>query len=346
MLTSLPSGPRALHRLPAAGAATDGTALRAALARDGCLTVPGLLDPGLLRPLAREVAATFVRWGLADLDGDTLVWNGTPFTGRYDRPALHRLPALGAVTAAIEHGMPWQAIGDRLLGRRARVHRSPLLFAALPDDPAYLTPPHQFGFPRSDGGDPQLRIWLPLFPVAFGDGGLGVVPASHTGGRLPRIPLSGYRHRPVPGAAPCADPVDGVDLDDLAGLGLYTAAMDRGDALVFGHRTVHCGLPATSRRIRVAVAVDVAHQQSRTETRRLGAMAERRLRVRQVARALGMPREAATEALADLNRAGLDATLENIRAALAGRHSGWRRRGDPPALPSGAVTVPPTAHRR
>jgi ectoine hydroxylase-related dioxygenase (phytanoyl-CoA dioxygenase family) len=168
------------------------------------------------------------------------------------------------------------AISTQLFGGPVWVGRNLIFFFALPDDPAYITPPHRDAFGRAWFGEGDYNtLWVPLAPIAFADGGLSLLPDSHLddipeygderNDELPeyrgrkqigRLPRSARRAGLAPGSGPKINAGHGLRMtvrDDewLAG------SFEPGDGLFFSADMIHCGLPCRSDTVRLSVVARV-----------------------------------------------------------------------------------------
>jgi hypothetical protein len=240
-------------------------------ARDGYLFARAIVPPEVIAPLFDQAAAVLQRWGVASREGRELRWTGKELPS-YDPLDLYSLPALEELIA--DDGLA--SICTQLFGGPVWVGRNLIFFFALPDDPAYITPPHRDAFGRAWFGEGDYNtLWVPLAPIAFADGGLSLLPDSHLdeipeygderNDELPeyrgrkqtgRLPRSARRAGLAPGQGPKINAGHGLRMtvnDDewLAG------AFGPGDALFFSADMIHCGLPCRSDAVRLSVVARV-----------------------------------------------------------------------------------------
>jgi 1-deoxypentalenic acid 11beta-hydroxylase len=289
-------------------------------ARDGCLFMRGAFDPALLADVTEQATSRLRLCGLARKDGG-LSWTGAK-EPHVDETGIHEIPALDDLVAQIDRGSdPLRRVANRVCGRPMRVWRGLLLFAGLPDDPSLVSAPHQDNFAVDSAGD-YRRLWIALTEIPFGDGGLGVALGSHRLGRLPLDDLADFSDRPGAGDARVPRRAKGVDprrVEDR----WFTAGMQPGDLLVFRPDVVHRGLPGTSDRIRLALAVivwgedDPVPKVLRTSRENRARLA----RVRELAAPLGLADHELFRISADLGQAELAVNDETVRAAARGEYA-------------------------
>ncbi|WP_020500534.1 phytanoyl-CoA dioxygenase family protein [Sciscionella marina] len=279
--------------------------------RDGCLLVRDAVDPAQLEAISTKVTAALRAGGLAM--ATELRWSGAP-AGDLEATGINDVPALDELVERIDGGTdPLRPVAGDICGKPMVVWRSLHVFAAVPDDPAHVTVPHQDNFAVRQDGD-YRRLWIALSEIPFGDGGLGLAAGSHRCGRLPNVELSGFADRNT------GKPATGIDPHQV-GDRWQTAAMRPGDVLVFRPGVVHRGLPPVSDRIRLALAVIVS-----AATDPLPPMIytgpenrARRARIRELAAPFGLSELQLLAVAADLNRAGAGIDAETVQAA-AERH--------------------------
>jgi hypothetical protein len=246
-------------------------ALQARRAEDGYLFVRGVVPAAVRGPLFEQAAEVLARWGVAKRTGAELRWTGVELPA-YDPLDLYSLPAIDAL--ARSDGLA--ALNERLFGAPVWVGKNLLFFFALPDDPAYLTPPHRDAFGRAwFGNGDYCTLWVPLAPIAFGDGGLALKAGSHLDeipehgetrnddlpeykGRkqLGRIPREERRAKLGAGQGPKINAGHGLRLP-LRDDEWLTGAFEPGDALFFSADMIHCGLPLRSQTVRLSLVARV-----------------------------------------------------------------------------------------
>ncbi len=302
----------------------DPGALAARYQHDGCLLVRRSIRPSALAAIADQVTSVLEHWGVAH-QRDGVRWTGTPLAA-FDLLDLDRVPALVDLVCEFETGLDaLSPIAAGVCGQVMHLWRGAHLFVAFPDDPSHVTPPHQDGFAMNATGD-YRRLWVALGDIPFGDGGLGVAVGSHRRGRLPVGELPEFTRRATPESPVTApQPTQGVD-PRLVNDHWHTAAMEPGDLIVFHTNLVHRGLPATSDRIRMALAVIASgHADPRppvTYTPPEGQA--RRTRVKELVASLGLPAESITRIYSDLCMSGMEITEKTVRAASHDVYSQWR----------------------
>ncbi|MFC4941898.1 phytanoyl-CoA dioxygenase family protein [Pseudonocardia sp. GCM10023141] len=323
-----------LHELTPAAGDREEQARR--YVEDGCLLVRGAIDRDLVAAVGAQVAAVLRRWEIARPGaGPEIRWTGRS-PDLLDPDELHAVPALRDTDATLRAEVA--SLLDQVCPAPMHVWRGGFLHLTLPDDPAYAGVPHQDGYSMTTTGD-YRRAWIPITPVAFGDAGLAFAVGSHRRGRLPYRPFPDARRRPATGRPQVDDsPVHGIG-PELVGDTWHTAALAPGDAFVFSSETVHLGLPATSDRIRVAVAVASSGMDDPRPRATFTAHehTQRMRRIREHGARLGIAETEFMRIRADLLMTGIPVTEETVRAAAAGEHAGWRENAplsQPPTRPA------------
>jgi hypothetical protein len=213
---------------PANALLDDPAAMAARHQQQGCLFLRAAIDPGALADVADEAAALLERWGVARRAENGVHATGAPL-GSADPAELQRLPALAGLADQMAAGTdPIAPVAARAFGCPTSLWPGARLHLALPGDPERATPPHQDSAALDWIGD-YRRFWIALGEIPFGDGGLGLGAGSHR-----------YRR---------------LRLDELLDGNWSTAAMSIGDLFAFDLNLVHCSLPPTSDRIRIALTV-------------------------------------------------------------------------------------------
>jgi hypothetical protein len=240
-------------------------------AEDGYLVVRDVVPAAIRDPLFDQAAGVLERWGVAERDGRELRWTGRELPS-YDPLDLYGLPAIEEL--ARTDG--FSELCERFYGGPVWVGKNLLFFFALPDDPAYITPPHRDAFGRAWFGDGDYcTLWAPLAPIAFADGGLSLKPGTHlddipehgdpTNDELPeyrgrkqtgRLPRSERRARLGEGQGPKINAGHGLRLT-IAHDEWLAGAFEPGDAIFFSADMIHCGLPFRSRTVRLSVVARV-----------------------------------------------------------------------------------------
>jgi ectoine hydroxylase-related dioxygenase (phytanoyl-CoA dioxygenase family) len=252
----------------------DPEALQRRRAGDGYVFVRDVVPQEIVGPIFDGAAEVLERWGAAARDGRELRWSGRELPS-YDPLPLYELPALEELIAADALA----PVSERLYGRPVWVGKNVIFFFALPDDPAYITPPHRDAFGRAWFGEGDYcTLWVPLAPIAFADGGLALQPGTHRDpipeyGDERNDELPEYRGRRQEGRVPrqarraAVGPGTGNRGPKInAGHGLrltirddewLTGAFEPGDALFFSADMIHCGLPLKSDTVRLSIAARV-----------------------------------------------------------------------------------------
>ncbi|MGH3781133.1 MAG: hypothetical protein ACRDRO_11040 [Pseudonocardiaceae bacterium] len=119
---------------------------------DGCLLVRDAFHPETLAAVADQAISALERCGVA-INVDGLRWTGAAVP-HLDDTGINDIPALDDLVDQIDQGCdPLRPVADRVCGHPMRIWRSLHIFAALPDDPAHVTPPHQDNFAVTTTGD-------------------------------------------------------------------------------------------------------------------------------------------------------------------------------------------------
>ena len=227
----------------------DGPALRERFAADGCALLCGLLPATEIAALRAEVLDVLAESGWLDpaapvddaRPGPTWINEGEPaFFPMYTRlQSLHRFHALAHHPALVQAMRT--ILDDEVLVHPRKVSRQ-----TFPENPFGTTPPHQ-DYRFIQGTTDVLTAWIPLGDYSGDEGGLKIIPGSHTRGLLP--PVS---YKAVGGI--------GVDVPDDAP-GWATADFRAGDVLVFHSLSVHGARPNQSERMRLSA--DFRYQSAR-----------------------------------------------------------------------------------
>jgi hypothetical protein len=120
----------------------DPRALQALFEQQGCLFIRGALDPAWLAPLTDQAAAVLEGRGVARRQ-DGLRWTGVPMP-HIDEVGLNDMPDLSDLVVNVDDGsLPMAAAASQACGHQLQVWRMPYFGVCVPDDPAYVTAPHQ-----------------------------------------------------------------------------------------------------------------------------------------------------------------------------------------------------------
>jgi phytanoyl-CoA dioxygenase PhyH len=252
----------------------DPEALQRRRRADGYLFARGVVPPSIVEPLFEQAAEVLAGWGVAERDARELGWTGRELPA-YDPLPLYTLPAVEELSATDG----FAPVCERLYGDRVWVGKNLLFFFALPDDPAYTTPPHRDAFGRAWWGHGDYcTLWVPLAPIRLAEGGLALQAGSHRDeipeygderndelpeykGRkqLGRVSREQRRAAVGPGTGKRGPKIN-------AGHGLritlredewLAGSFEPGDALFFSADMVHCGIPSKSDAVRLAIAARV-----------------------------------------------------------------------------------------
>ena len=231
---------------------SDPQALAARYAHDGCLLVRNVLDPAQTQALLEQAATMLRGWDMTTSTphhGD-LRWTGTPLGG-HDLIDLDTIPALTTLIEELNTPtQPLRGVIDRICGHPMHLWHGARLFTTIPDDPAHVTRAHRDEYTLSATGD-YRRMWIAITHIPFADNGLAVALGSHRTGRLPRQrEAPDLTQRRTPDEPAPTKPVQPAFHDDW-----HTAELHPGDALIMHSELLHRGLPATSNRIRIALAI-------------------------------------------------------------------------------------------
>jgi hypothetical protein len=174
----------------------DPQALQARFEHDGCLLVRQAIASSWLARITEQAVEVLERSGVARRD-DGWRWTGRPMP-HIDDLGLNEIEGLSQLVRQVDDGsIPLAAAVTRACGRPMQLWRLPYFVVGVPDDAAYVTPPHQDNF--AVAGEDRRRVWFPLTDIPSGDGGLAVVPGTHRAGRHPLQKLEEFRDRPAAG---------------------------------------------------------------------------------------------------------------------------------------------------
>lgn len=213
-------------------------ALRARAAEDGYLLLRGLLPPGDVLAVRRDVLDLCVAAGWCDAAGvarpGVRFVEGQPeFFTVYDQvqrlESFHRLathPRLLGLYGA-------------LFGEAALAHPRNIARIMFPENNEHRTPAHQ-DFIHIRGTAQTWTAWAPLGDCPRALGGIAILAGSHRSGIYPT--------HPAPGAGG-----QGIDIEGLP-FPVVASDMAAGDVLTFHSHTVHMGLPnVTGTQMRLSV---------------------------------------------------------------------------------------------
>lgn len=215
--------------MDAARALSDPAELRATLSEHGVAVLRSLVPRSLLESV-REVAVAFARetgW-VEGLDGDDLLAvPGATLSGTgYDDPRWVKLqqevfprPEFRAIA---EHPAVRALISAAFDGAPFRDQQGDICRLLLPGEPDLATLPHQDRH-YIPGDAPLWTVWFPLVDCRPWVGSLMVWPGSQRLGLLP--------HRGEGSGRQGVDPPASIEP--------LTLQLEPGDAVIFGHLTVH-----------------------------------------------------------------------------------------------------------
>lgn len=235
----------------------DPAALGQALAQDGYLYRPDVLDPGAVLAARREVFRRLAAVGeIGDPAADGLatgVSRRAEMAGDLGRflKDICECPVLRAVS----HGPELHDFAEGLFGEPVRAFDFLWL---RPTAIGRASPLHFDHVYMNRGSERVATVWIPLGPVPRSDGPLLIVEGSHRFDAL----IADYRGFDVdrdptrPGAL--AD--DPVTVAERHGARLLTADFAPGDVVVFGPFTLHGSFDNVSPEGRVRLSCDVRYQ--------------------------------------------------------------------------------------
>jgi len=230
---------------PELGTLRDGSALlgdpeglRAQLAEDGYLLLPGLQDPNRVRRARRHVLAYLETSGRLDLAGAELGRAAPAARGEFLGPerALSRAPELLDLVEAPEIMEFFRVLfADEVLTFDFKWLRAIA--------PGEATGAHYDAVYMGRGTDRLLTAWTPLGDVPYELGPLAILAGSHRFERLKqtygRVDVDRDRTRGWLS-------VDPLSVAEVFGGQWQTAEFRAGDTLIFGIHTLHCSLANTS----------------------------------------------------------------------------------------------------
>jgi len=230
----------------------EGEALRRRLDRDSHLLLRGLLPRADVLDIRAQIATTLQDRGWIAAGGDPAEAHPGP---RACREGGETFPDMYAAVQAMEsfHRFAFhphlRALASAVLDAHGDgellVYPLKILRAGLPQDPGFITPPHQ-DFPLIQGTVDVLTMWIPLGDVPAAMGGLRVLRGSHRHG-----------FRRVHGMVGTGGVGVRVRHDDPRWVATDFRA---GDVLLFHSLTVHGSVPNTTDRLRLSV--DFRYQRS------------------------------------------------------------------------------------
>lgn len=231
-------------------------ALRARINRDGYLLLRQALPSAFGIEVLDDIGTALAQWGIVQRGTPlSYAWTGQPVPF-LDRITLESGPPISTLSHALARGAEpsIHRLGALLLGHSARAAARVHIYCSIPDDPAYSSPPHQDDYGLAAGS--CYRLWIPLTPIASGNGSLAVGRGSHLLGRLAPERQLRYRARPVSAAA---SPVPPIALAWGAAAGTWcTSGFEPGDVVVMHPDLVHAALPSRGNRVRVAIACGIS----------------------------------------------------------------------------------------
>jgi hypothetical protein len=232
----------------------DPAALRSRAAEDGYLYFKGLLEPGKVLEVRRQMVQTLVRHGYVD---------AKPGLGR--ERVIHEAVAAQPKDQVIEQCMTFELYRDiqklevfhalphdpvllslyeSLFGEPPLPHPRNIARVIMPGKTFFPTPPHQ-DYPIVQGAADTWTGWIPLAATPRALGPLAVMPGSHKHGVFETMTM--------PGAGGT-----GAKIAHLPPR-WATADFEPGDVLAFHCLTVHRALPQEDRD-RLRLSMDVRYQ--------------------------------------------------------------------------------------
>jgi hypothetical protein len=229
----------------------DPEGLRARLAEDSYLYLPGLLDAQKVLDLRRDVvevlgARGWLRNDQYLIDAISVIpplrEGEDAFLEVYD--AVQRLEAFHTLA----HDPDLVQVMQQVVGPTAFPHPLKIARLSFPANYEVSTPPHQ-DYPNNQGTQALTASWIPLGDCPLDLGGLAVLRGSHRYGVLPLDvhPGPGNRQAVVP-------------LEMLEELRWVTTDFSAGDVLLFPSTAVHASLHNASEH-NMRLSVDFRYQQ-------------------------------------------------------------------------------------
>lgn len=225
-----------------AAQAGDGAALRARLAEDGYLFLPGLLPAAAIGAIRRRLVGMLAEIGWVRRDGaDDLraLADLAAFHDDTDPEATALVCRQGASVEVqrLQHDPALVDLFARLFDGPVLPLPRILVRNIFPGKEEHTTPQHQ-DYPHVQGSTRLCTAWIPLGACGGDLGGLRIAAGSHRLGMLPLEPAMGAGGMSVPGDF-SADWV--------------SSPMAPGDVLIFNCLTVHQGVPNRSDAMRLSI---------------------------------------------------------------------------------------------
>jgi Phytanoyl-CoA dioxygenase (PhyH) len=207
--------------------ATDPAALRARLAADGYLFLPGLLPEDRVRAAGERVAEALRAGGWTAAGSPRLRPGAGPLEALAD--PSYRAAVTCLAFNALPYLAPLRATVRRVLGPAAFSYPVKVLRAVAPESLSDRTTGRYVHCDYGGSGvQDMLTTWIPLADVPVELGGLAVRPGGHRGRpRRPRLLSAGER-------------------------GWATTDYRPGDVIIFHCLTPHAALPNAGRRLRLS----------------------------------------------------------------------------------------------
>jgi hypothetical protein len=217
--------------------------LGARMARDGHLFFRGLIDPGAIREVRRDIL-TLCRDAGWLAEGSELTEGVAAPGDRHIEPEPDYMAVYDQVMKlesfhALAHDPAMLTMYRDLLGEEVLVHSRNIARIIFPQNTKFTTPAHQ-DFIHTQGTPETFTSWIPLGDCPREFGSLSILAGSHRRGLLPTHAAYGAGGR-------------GVDTEDL-GLTWAEGDFHEGDFVVFHSHSVHRALDnTTSDRLRLSV---------------------------------------------------------------------------------------------
>ena len=222
---------------------SDPVALRQRFDTDGYVFIPGLLEPGLLLDLRRQIVDICADCGWLKQDSDpmdAISWTAPKVEGEeayfevYDR--IQRLQDFHALA----HESAVLKLMRGLLGESAFPHPLSIARLVFPESKEWSTPPHQ-DYVNNQGTQDLYACWIPLSDCPRSLGSLAILEGSHRLGLQPVEYALGAGHRQA------SLPAEAASMEWVAG------DFKLGDVIAFHSLTIHRALPNDTDRMRISV---------------------------------------------------------------------------------------------
>ncbi len=218
-------------------------ALRARFDQDGYVYLRGLLQPGALLDLRRQIVAILEDCGWLKPGSDpmdAISWTMPKVEGEEDYfEAYDRVQGLEDFHA-LAHDAGVLRLMRALLGPSAFPHPLSIARLVFPDSQVWSTPPHQ-DFVNNQGTHELFACWIPLSDCPRQLGSLAMLEGSHKLGLLPVEYSLGAGHRQA------SLPAASEEMSWVSG------DFELGDVIAFHSLAIHRALPNETDRMRLSV---------------------------------------------------------------------------------------------